>query len=149
MTTPIEKPATPGQKRRVGRPTIAAQSPEEALQMQRCGTLPKRPRSESERLVMARKRGAPTQPNSRTQQAALLAAYAVKEDGIALAAAARNAAEIYGIKAADNVRKYARKILNGPQVTVKSRISGPFSQLAQARTAPLLSEVLDANADSL
>lgn len=147
MKTPIDKPAALGNKRRLGRPTIAAQSPQEALQMQRCGTLPKRPRSESERLVMARKRGAPTQPNSRTQQAALLAAYAVKVDGIALAAAARNAAAIYGIKAADNVRKYARKILNGPQVTVKPRMSGPFSQLAQARTVPLLVEVRDANAD--
>lgn len=147
MTTSIDNSATPGHKRRVGRPTVAAQSPEEALLMQRCGTLPKRPRSESERLVMARKRGAPSQPNSRTQQAALLAAYAVKQDGISLAAAARDAAEIYGIKAADNVRKYARKILKGPQVTVKPRMSEPFSQLASARTVPLLVEVWDANAD--
>lgn len=147
MTTPIDKPAAPGQKRRVGRPTIAAQSPEEALQMQRCGTLPKRPRSESERLVMARNRGAPPQPNSRTQQAALHAVYAVKTDGLSLAAAARQAAEIYGIKAADNVRKYAREVLNGPKVTVKPRMSGPFSQLAQARTVPLLVEIRDASGD--
>ena len=147
MTAPIDNPATPGHKRRVGRPTIAAHSPEEALLMQRCGTLPQRPRSESERLVMARKRGAPTQPNSRTQQAALLAAYAVKQDGISLAAAARNAAKIYGIKATDNVRKYARKILNGPQVTVKPHMSGPFSQLAQVQTVPLLIKVWDPNAD--
>ena len=96
---------------------------------------------------MARKRGAPTQPNSRTQQAALLAAYAVKQDGISLAAAARNAAKIYGIKATDNVRKYARKILNGPQVTVKPHMSGPFSQLAQVQTVPLLIKVWDPNAD--
>lgn len=57
---------------------------------------------------------------SPTQVAAELAAYFVRANGMSLAQAARMAADVYGVNA-DNVRRYAREIVKGPQVTLHYR----------------------------
>lgn len=97
-----------------------AASLDEALIAFYAGTLPKKPRNEFERHVMRRRPGRKRNPNCRTQQAAELAVDYYKNCAMSLAAAARRAAEAYGLADPDTVRKYARRLMR-PMVTLKRR----------------------------
>lgn len=108
-----------GKKKR-GRPTLAAQSLDEAVARHLAGLSPKRPRNEFEREVMRGQPGRKKNLASPTQVAAELAAYFVQTNDLSLSQAARQAADVYGVNA-DNVRGYARDIIKGPQVTLHCR----------------------------
>lgn len=122
-----------------GRPVQAAQSLDEALARHYAGLSPQRPRNEFEREAMCGRPGRKKDPASPTQVAAELATYLVQANGGPLAEAARMAADVYKVNA-DNVRKYARKIINGPQVTVQNRGGGMFAQLVPPRVLPLVAD---------
>lgn len=127
-----------------GRPAQAAQSLDEALARHYAGLSPKRPRNEFEGEAMRGRPGRKKDPASPTQVAAELAAHRVRANGVPLAQAARMAAEVYGVNA-DNVRKYARKIINGPQVTVQNRGGGMYAQLVPPRVLPLVADADEVN----
>lgn len=128
------------EKRKVGRPTKAAQSLDEALRMVYTGQAPKRGRNALERGVMSTgrngKRGGGRQvnPQSKTQQAADLAAYLMKTDGVSFAEATRRAAETYSVNR-DNVRKYTRRTLQGPVVPISATVNARYSQLVPGGVA--------------
>lgn len=139
---------TNGKKPR-GRPTLAAQSLDEAIARHLAGQSPKRPRNEFEREVMRRSGGRPANPAALTHVAAECAAYLVQALGLSPTRAAERASSMHGVDAA-NVRRYARKIIKGPQVVVRYRgRSGgaeamPWvalsAQLVQPRTVPLVAD---------
>lgn len=104
-----------------GRPTVAAQSVDEAIHRVLSWHPPlrwTRPRNEFERQAQARTGGRKVNPQSKTGQAARLAVYLVNTEGIDLSQAARRAAKAWPVNA-DNVRKYARKLIAGPTVVVQ------------------------------
>ena len=103
-----------------GRPTLAAQSLDAALDAYLAGKSPKRPRNDFERQVMLKKKGRKANMASPTQQAAQLAVYLIKSDGISRQAAAEQAGAAFGVHPA-TVRRYARATLAGPQVLLTQR----------------------------
>lgn len=111
-------------KRKPGRPRLAAQSLDEALVMVLEGKVPKRGRNDFERQAMSKGRngkrggGRPVNLASLTQQAALLAAYTVENDSCTIAEAARKASEVYRVNV-DNVRRYAAALVKTKTVTIK------------------------------
>ena len=106
-------------KRGRGRPQRfpEAASLDEAIMLREAGMLPKRGRNEWERRALRDRAGRKPQPQAVTRQAAELAAYLVQWDGRSLRAASAEAAERFGLKSADTVRRYARRVIYGPQVT--------------------------------
>lgn len=125
---------------KVGRPRKAATSVAEALQMKQRGETPARPRSDAERVVFGKRRGRRPDPNSKTQQAALLASHFHK-DGLSLQDAVKQAAQMWGGVDLANVRRYAKKLISGPQVELPHH-GGWYGQLP-ARTVPLVVFVKD------
>jgi hypothetical protein len=103
-----------------GRPSLAAQSLDAALEAHYNGKSPKRPRNEFERQAMRKTKGRKVDMTSSTQKAALLAVYLINCEGLSKQKAAQQAGAEYGVHAA-NVRSYARKILEGPKVLLKQR----------------------------
>jgi hypothetical protein len=129
------------EQRRRGRPQKAAQSRDEALDAVYAGTAPNRPRNGHEREAQRRRPGRRPQPNCATRAAAALAAYNVKVHGQTLTRAARTAAADWKVNA-DNVRRYARRLLSGPTVTIKSkRPSSVWDQWRAPEVKPLLARV--------
>jgi DNA invertase Pin-like site-specific DNA recombinase len=122
-------------KRRVGRPLQAAQTIKEALDKAYAGTLPKRPRNDIERKVMRKQRGRKKNPLSSTQAAVDYAVQMIT-DGVAVPEAYRQAALMFKLSP-DTVRKALRKAQAGPQVVIKPRTTGPFSQLLKPEKLPL------------
>lgn len=126
----------------IGRPKKAAQSLDEALARYYAGQSPKRPRNQYERDVMRRSRGRTTNPQSPTQIAAQYAAYLVASGGMTQREAARRAAEAYSLKA-DSIRKPARKLLEGPKVTIKGTVRTWAGQTLTEVKLPLLVSIDD------
>ena len=135
-----------------GRPLKAAQTLDEAVQAVYAGTAPARPRNMHERWAGEKTRGRKPNSFSPTRIAAEWAEYLVNSDGMPLAQAARMAASAYGINA-DNVRKYARRLLVGPQVTISAPVAPMYRQLIGGAATveeirPLLHSVTDAAKDN-
>lgn len=137
-----------------GRPQKAARNLDEALARQYAGESPTRARNDFERAAMGigrdGKRGGGRKPDplSPTQQAAQFAAYLVKCDGLSLKSAADHSAQAFGVHK-DNVRKYTRQLLKGPQVVIGSDVVPMFRQLLDGApvavgTRSLLVSVTDA-----
>jgi hypothetical protein len=122
-----------------GRPTLAAQSLEEALERYYRGDSPKRPRNLFERQAMLQSRGRKPEPQSMTRQAANYAAYLVKNETITITAASKRASLAYKVDAA-NIRRYAKAILEGPQVILSQR-KAQWYGYAPPRKMPLLVSV--------
>ena len=99
-----------------GRPTLAAQSVEEAVERHYRGDSPKRGRNKFERQAMLQNKGRKPEPQSMTRQAAEYAAYLMKSETTTITAASNRASLGYKVDAA-NIRRYAQAILEGPQVT--------------------------------
>lgn len=140
-------------KRGRGRPSIAAQSLDEALQRHYAGESPPRPRNAFEREVKSKgkngKRGGGREVNplSPTQQAATLAAYLVRTEDIPLREAARRAAEAHSLKP-DSFRKQIKRLLDGPRSTIRADIPPSLRQLVGGQSEatesrPLLVSVED------
>lgn len=116
-------------KRPRGRPTLAAQSYEEAFARLQAGTLPKRPRNEYERIALWQSPGRKPQYGSPTRAAEQLARYMLDcGDALTLNAAAKTAAAIYKVNAT-NVRNYASKAINGRRVSKTVRVPREYAQL--------------------
>lgn len=128
-------------KAKRGRPALGARSLDAALDAAEKGQSPTRPRNEFERQAMRKTKGRKPNPISRTRQAAQCAAYLIQAESISLAEAARQAGQAFQVHA-DNVRKYARAIVKGPQVTLRQRHAAWFGQLPP-RVRPLLQSVTD------
>lgn len=128
----------------LGRPTKAAQSLDEALSQHYAGLSPKRPRNEFERAAMRRQKGRTADPSSQTQIAAQYAAYLVKANGLPLREAARIAALAYKLKP-DSIRKPARVLLRGPQVTGVGSVATWAGLSTTEITVPMLNSVTNAN----
>lgn len=124
------------EKRRVGRPTKASQSIDEALKRAYAGELPRRPRNAIEREVMRKRPGRKKDPLSRTQAAVDYAKYMITE-GMTVPDSYRKAADAFGLSP-DTVRKALRKAQAGPLVELKPRTEGPFSQLLKPRIVPMV-----------
>jgi hypothetical protein len=122
-----------------GRPTLAAQSLDEALKRHYRGDSPKRPRNKFERQAMLQRRGRQPEPQSMTRQAAEYAAYLVKSETTTIAAASKRASLAYKVDAA-NIRRYAQAILEGPQVTLSQRKAQWYGYLPP-RKVPILDSV--------
>lgn len=132
-------------KAKRGRPVVAAQTLDEALRRAFAWHPPlrwTRPRNSLEQQAQAQRRGPKPKPSSRTQQAAQLAAYIVQSEGVALAVAARRAADGWTVNA-DTVRKAARKLMAG--ASVELRYGGPAWIPSPPIRAPLLAETRDAD----
>ncbi len=130
-----------------GRPTKAAQTIADAMRMLSEGNRPDRPRNDIERMVFGQRRGRKPDPRSRTQQAAQFAVQLVRQDGVTQAEAARQAAHVYGVNAA-NVRKYAARNLNDPSVLVWDRAVAAVAWFGQRPPRPprrikLVQEIVD------
>lgn len=122
-----------------GRPTLAAQSLEEALERHHRGDSPKRPRNLFERQAMLQSRGRKPEPQSITRQAAEYAAYLVKSETATITAASKCASLAYKVDAT-NIRRYAQAILEGPQVTLSQKKAEWYGYVAP-RKVPLLFSV--------
>lgn len=131
-----------------GRPTLAAQSLDEAVARHLAGLSPKRPRNEFEREVMRGQPGRKKNLAAPTRVAAELAVNLVQTNDLSLSQAARQAADVYGVNP-DNVRKYAREIIKGPQVTLHCRRGsggtaapwvGMVAQLVPPQTVSLVAD---------
>ena len=136
-----------------GRPTLAAQTQDEALHAVYTGTAPKRPRNDHERAAGAKRRGRPPSPVSRTGIAAQLAEYLMVTEGLSEGAALERAchdSQPPGAKPLDrsNVRKYLRRRMSP---TVLSRHSGrglfPGFPKPEPHALPLLHSVETVSAD--
>jgi hypothetical protein len=140
------------EKRGPGRPPLAAQSLDEALDAVYNGRAPKRPRNEFERQAGRKPRGRKPNGHAKTQVAAELAAYLVKDDGMTICAAVKRAAETYGADPS-NVRRYTKRRLTGPTVEVKARVkSAAWAPLVIVKHVPVLAfmeEVPDGNFPSI
>jgi hypothetical protein len=112
-----------------GRPVLAAQSLDDALEAHFNGKSPKRPRNEFERQVMRKAKGRKADATSPTQQAAQLAVYLIQTEGVSKQAAAKQAGAIFGVHAA-TVRRYVRASLNGPQVLLTQKKTTWWGQAA-------------------
>ena len=121
------------EKRKPGRPALAAQTVEEALRAVATGTAPTRPRNEIERLVSGKARGRKEDRRAPVWQAAALARYLIDNDSKTVAEAVRVAASAYEADRS-NVRRYLKKL--GP-LTVKVEYTGPANPLFP-RPAPTL-----------
>jgi hypothetical protein len=114
-----------------GRPTLAAQSRDEALHAVYTGKAPKRPRNKVERDVQRKPKGRKPQLNSKTQQAAQTALWLVRTENFKASQAAQKAAEIFKVNK-DNVRTYLRALLKGPTIEIDLKVSSRFSQLVDS-----------------
>ena len=119
-----------------GRPKLAAQSLDAALEAHYNGRSPKRPRNEFERQVMEKTKGRKVDMSSPTQQAAQLAVYLINTDGLTRQAAAEKAGDAFGVHPA-TVRRYVRASLKGPQVQLTQKKAAWFGRLPP-RTEPLM-----------
>jgi hypothetical protein len=133
---------------RRGRPTLAAKSLDDALLAHYDGKSPSRPRNDFERQAMRKTKGRKQNPLSPTRQAAQYAAYLNKSDFLSLAEASRRASEIYNVNT-DNVRRYARILINGPQTTIAIKIVPMFSQLVfcESMEVPLVANIEKVNVE--
>lgn len=111
-----------------GRPTLAAQSLDAALVAQYDGKSPSRPRNKFERQAMQQRKGRKQNLLSPTRQAAQFATYLIKSEALSFAEACRHASEVYHVNT-DNVRRYARALIKGPQTTIAIKMTPMFSQL--------------------
>lgn len=73
------------------------------------------------------------EPHSATQVAAQLAAYLAAVDGLSRRDAAQRAGEVYSVNP-DNVRKYARRMLKGPEVMLMVKVAPHLRQLVGGGT---------------
>lgn len=117
------------ERRRVGRPTIAAQTMDEALRMAYAGELPKRPRNSVERKVMRKKQGRSPTPGAKTHAAVQLAKYLIDSDEKGEREACREAAGVYKLHP-DTVRKALRKVIRPKTVDVHVKQNPMFQHLA-------------------
>jgi hypothetical protein len=114
-----------------GRPTLAAKSLDDALTAHYGGKSPLRPRNTFEQQVMRQVKGRKQNPLSPTRQAAQYTAYLIQSELLPLAEASRRASSIYHVNP-DNVRKYARALINGPKTTIAIKVTPMFSQLVSS-----------------
>lgn len=128
----------------MGRPRKAAQSLDEALSRHYAGLSPKRPRNEFERDAMRRQKGRTVNPQSPTQIAAQYACYLVQTDGLPLREATRVAGAAYGLKP-DSIRKPARKLINGPRVSITRSVNTWAGRVSTVATVPMLVSITDAS----
>jgi spore germination protein GerM len=130
-----------------GRPTLAAQTKDEALHALYTGKAPKRPRNQVERDVQRKTKGRNSQPNSKTQQAAQTALWLVKAENINASQAALKAAEVFKVNK-DNVRRYLRELLKGPTVEIDLKVPAMYSQLAGSSPVQvsLVADLVEVNA---
>ena len=124
-----------------GRPTLSTQSLDSALEAHYSGLSPVRPRNKFEQTVMRKTPGRKQDPLSPTQQAAQLAVYLFNTEALSISKAAKHAAEQFKVNS-DNVRRYAAKVLKGPQVRLAQKKSAWFGTLPP-EVAPLLVSVKD------
>lgn len=131
-------------KRRVGRPTMASPTLEEALRRAYANELPARPRNEIERQVMGKKRGRKVAPGSPSRVAAQYASYLITNGGRGAREACREAARVYSLHP-DTVRKILRAMLREPTVAVKVKQHAMFRQLARDQDVrvPLVPQIGD------
>jgi hypothetical protein len=139
-------------KRGRGRPPLAAQNLDEALDAVYNGRAPERPRNEFERVAGAKRRGRKPNGHTKTQAAAELAAYRVQNDGLTICEAVKQAAKTYGADPS-NVRRYTKRRLTGPMVEVKARVKGAaWAPLVIVNLVPVLAfmeEATDGNFTSI
>lgn len=126
---------------KLGRPTLAAQTLDEALARHYRGESPKRPRNQYERQAMLKQTGRTSDAQCPTSQAAVYAAYLVKFDSKTLTAASKLAGLAYKVDAA-NIRRYAKRIIDGPKSLLTQRSAQWFGHAPPVET-PLLASVED------
>ena len=126
-----------------GRPILAAQSLDAALEAEYSGTSPLRSRNEFERAAMRKTKGRKINLASPTQQAAGFAVHLINRDGLTKQAAAQQAADKFHVHSA-NVRNYVRAILKGPQVRLSQKKPSWFGSLP-----PITKSFLVSSAESL
>lgn len=129
----------------MGRPAIAAKSPEEALLAVKNGTAPRRARNEFERIAGARRRGRRANPSSPTRIAAELAHYLISVEKLPQHEAIRAAiASMPKRVDASNVRRYLKR-LAAPTVSCVYTGKDTFLQAYPPQMLPLISSIEDVN----
>lgn len=130
-----------------GRPTLAAQSLDAAIVAHYDGKSPSRPRNAFERQAMRQPKGRKQNPLSPTRQAAQFAIYLIKSELLTIAEASRRASEMHHVNT-DNVRRYARALIKGPQTTIAIKMNPMFSQLVVGNSmeVSLIADIEEVNA---